>query len=146
LETNKKVPGLQGAAATGIGVYCHLQEHGTSTMVFVQASTEKMPSVLQAESTALLLAASVDNALNLQEVTFLTDNSTLAAAVASTDAPHSFRFLGRFGNTLLIISRSHILSSLHPTIFHVKRNFNGVGHNCAHLLKRRCSRQFLRWN
>jgi hypothetical protein len=79
-------------------------------MVFVQASTEKMPSVLQAESTALLLAASVDNALNLQEVTFLTDNSTLAAAVASTDAPHSCRFLGRFGNTLLIISRSHILS------------------------------------
>jgi hypothetical protein len=52
-------------------------------MIMIQASTPMAPSILQAEAEALLVAARIALALQLQGHTFLTDNSTLVSSAAT---------------------------------------------------------------
>lgn len=80
-KTNK-VPGMASGTATGIGVYCQIHESTFAATIMIQASMPDTSSVLQAEAEALLFAARIGSALTLQQVTFLTDNSILAAAAA----------------------------------------------------------------
>ena len=93
-------------------------------MLFRSAS-----SVFQAEARALLLAALITDLLKLDRPTFLTDNQTLARAAASRKIDHPLlhwdtrNIMARFIETT---SKSRSL------IFHVKRDLNGVAHNCAH--------------
>ena len=73
-----------------------------------------------------MLAVKIADALGLQNPTFLTDNSTLASSAAMVrsnlqQAPWEIRrHLIHFRN----------LSGFQ--IFHIKRDLNGVAHNCAH--------------
>jgi hypothetical protein len=59
------------------------------------------PSVLQAEAEALLLAARIASTFQLQDITFLKDNSTLAKAAAVRSVSHSQVPWERLGTTLL---------------------------------------------
>jgi hypothetical protein len=78
-----KIPASTISTSTGIGVFCQLPGVNTSTNVCVQASAPMASSPLQAEASALLLAATIAELLHLHQVTLLTDNSSLAAAAAS---------------------------------------------------------------
>jgi hypothetical protein len=78
-----KIPASTTSTSTGIGVFCQLPGENTSTNVCIQASTPMASSPLQAEASALLLAATIAELLHLHQVTLLTDNSSLAAAAAS---------------------------------------------------------------
>lgn len=81
----RRSPGTAGSMVTGLGIFCQFQEERCSTNILIQASISTALSSLQAEAFALLLAARVAALLQLQQVTFLTDNLSLAKA-ASTKA------------------------------------------------------------
>ena len=126
---NKKIPGQTNAAATGIGIFMEFSQNGHSFTIMIQASTTMTSSVLQAEAKALLLATQFSEKLGIVKPTMLTDNKTLAKAVASrrldTDHMH--------WNTRDILARIlNSMSNLQAQVFHIKRNVNGVAHNCAH--------------
>jgi hypothetical protein len=76
----KKAPGSQGRISTGIGVYGQIQQGLNVATSTIQASTTKAPSSLHAEASALLLAARIAEQLQTHQVTFFTDNLTLARA------------------------------------------------------------------
>ena len=87
------------------------------------------PSSLQAEALALLLAATLANLLQLQHVTFLTDNLTLAkaaAALKTADQQVPWEIRQHIAQYKLVSQE------LDPKIYHIKRDLNGVAHNCAH--------------
>uniref|UniRef100_A0ACD5ZE21 Uncharacterized protein n=1 Tax=Avena sativa TaxID=4498 RepID=A0ACD5ZE21_AVESA len=132
-KTNKS-PGAEGRATTGLGVFCDLKQGLHPTIVLIQASTELAPSALQAEATGLLLAAKIANLLQIQHVTFLTDNMSVARAAATikpTDQQVPWEIRQH------IAQYKHVSKKLNPNIYHIKRNINGVAHNCAHQAIRR---------
>jgi hypothetical protein len=122
----KKAPGMGDAARTGIGVYCQIQEANYSATVLIQASTPQAPSVIQAEAEALLLAARIASILQLQEATFLTNNATLARAAAAPSASHPWEIRRH------IADYNNLVQSSNTAVYHIKREINGVSHNCAH--------------
>jgi ribonuclease HI len=126
---NRKIPGRAGSQATGIGLFLQCQISQTSCKVMIQASTDHVPSSLQAEAEALLLAAKVAHQLQLQRVTFLTDNLALAKAASSKsilDQQVPWEIRDR------LVSFFQISAQLCAAIFHVKRDLNEVADNCAH--------------
>jgi ribonuclease HI len=125
----RKMPGLASGVATGVGVYCQIQEEGTNAEIMIQASIPNTTSVLQAESEALLVAARIASALNLRHLSFLTDNSTLASAAASqeTTIQHIPWEIRRH-----IADYRSLTASSDVAIYHISRNLNEVAHKCAH--------------
>jgi hypothetical protein len=73
----------QGIERTGLGLYCQIAEQNREETIMIQASTIRPPSPLLAEAAALLLASKVPAQIQAKEVTFLTDNLTLAKAAAA---------------------------------------------------------------
>lgn len=127
----KKIPG--GIGATGIGVFLQYMENGKSYNVMVQASVRQAKSVLQAEADAMLLGTKLAELLNINEPTLLTDNQILAKAMASKrlDNPHlHWNARQTFAQILNSTSRTN------AQVFHIKRDSNGVAHNCAHQVLR----------
>ena len=80
----KKAPGAHGRTTTGLGIYCHLVRNNLQEKILIQASSKKAPSPLHAEASTLVLATRIADALQLDQVTFLTDNQILARAAAAT--------------------------------------------------------------
>jgi hypothetical protein len=78
----KKKQNTEERTTTGLGVYCQLQQNLHGTIIFIQASATKIPTLLQAEAWALILSAKVSNMLQLQQVTLRTDNMSLGRAAA----------------------------------------------------------------
>jgi ribonuclease HI len=124
----KDTPGLKVEGVTGIGVYCQIKEDNFTATVMIQASTLKTPSVLQAEAEALLFAIRFAATLQLQQPTFLTDNSTLAKATSATSASqlHVPWEIRRYIAEYIQFSDSSTTAT-----YHIKRDLNGVAHNCA---------------
>jgi hypothetical protein len=123
----KKAPEL--SSVTGIGVFIQIQEIHRSGMIMIQASTPMAPSILQAEAEALLVAARIALALQLQGHTFLTDNSTLASSAATQSTsleqvPWEIR--------RIIADYRNLIRYSTTAVYHIKRDINGVAHNCAH--------------
>jgi hypothetical protein len=98
-------------------------------MVMIQASIPTAPSVLQAEAEALLAAARITSALHLRGHTFLMDSIILASAAETNlrtleEVPWEIR---------RIIAEYKNLTRFSPApSYHIKRDINGVAHNCAH--------------
>jgi hypothetical protein len=87
-----------------------------------------MPSTLQAEACALLLGAKVAVLLKLQQVTFLTDNLSLAKA-AATSTTSDPQVLWEIQH--LIAEYKEASRALSPKIYHISRDLNEAVHSCA---------------
>jgi hypothetical protein len=125
----RKAPGSQGRIATGMGVFCQFPHSTGENKVLIQASSPKLPSPLHAEAAALLLAAKFAEKLNASPVTFLTDNLILARAAASekiTDFSVPWELREQ------IAHYKKASTNIQVNIFHIKRDINGVAHNCSH--------------
>jgi hypothetical protein len=98
-------------------------------MVMIQASIPTAPSVLQDEAEALLAAARITSALHPRGHTFLMDSIILASAAETNlrtleEVPWEIR---------RIIAEYKNLTRFSPApSYHIKRDINGVAHNCAH--------------
>jgi hypothetical protein len=77
----RKSPGSNGRIATGIGVFCHLEDQASrTTKVLIQAASPTSPSPLHAEEKALIFVAQIAEQLEVDQVTFFTDSLILAKA------------------------------------------------------------------
>jgi hypothetical protein len=124
----RKSPGVQGRVTTGLGVYCQLIRQNAEEKVMIQASTSKAHSPLLAEALALFLATQIAVQVQAIGVTFLTDNLTLAKAAASptlSDAQVPWELRQQ------IAEYKKASEELNSKIYHIKRNLNGVAHDCA---------------
>lgn len=131
---SKKAPGDEAIGATGIRIFIQFQREGQNFNIMIQASTDYCSSALQAEAKAMQLATSVSEALHLTRPTFLTDNLSLAKAVADLKIDtHHLHWNCR--NTLAMILNS--FTKQQSQVFHIKRDLNGGAHNCAHKVLRR---------
>jgi hypothetical protein len=74
-------------ARAGLGVYFAIPDgQGSTSDVFISASSPTVSSAILAEAQALLLAANVASSLNLAGSVFFTDCSNLAKAAAAPGA------------------------------------------------------------
>jgi hypothetical protein len=71
--------------------------------------------------------------LNINRPTFLTDNQILAKAAASWRLDHP---LLHWNTRHTMASFFDISATLAPQVFHIKRDLNGVAHDCAHQVLR----------
>nr|XP_051197783.1 uncharacterized protein LOC127311400 [Lolium perenne] len=124
----RRSPGRERSLTTGLGIFCQFQEEQSTTKIFIQASTTTTPSTLQAESCALLLGAKVAVLLKLQQVTFLTDNLSLAKA-AATSTTSDPQVLWEIRH--LIAEYKEASKALSPKIYHINRDLNEAAHSCA---------------
>ena len=114
--------------AIGLGVYCQIPHATGENKVLIQASSSTLPSPLQAEAAALLLAVKVAKNIKTSPTTFLTDNLILARAAASeklsdSKVPWELR--------KQIAQYKMASRNLQAQIFHIKRDINGIAHDCS---------------
>lgn len=110
-------------------MYCQLQQDQQATTLLIQASAAMAPLPLHAEALDLLLAAQTTDFLLARQVTFLTDNLSLAKAavvIKTTDLQVPWEIKQQ------IAQNKHVSQRLQLKIYHVKRDLNGVAHNCTH--------------
>ena len=125
----KKNPGAEGTISTGLGVFCHLQNHNGEEKILIQASTlKKANSPLIAEAIGLYLAALIAAKLGLQSTTFFIDNLSLAKAAAAekiSDKQVPWELREQIANY------QKASRDLDRRIFHISRDLNGIAHDCA---------------
>jgi hypothetical protein len=101
--------------------------------LFIAAISPPVSSVLQAEAFGLLLAAKLADLLRLNQVTFFTDNATLAKAAAHhniQDAPGHWEIRPQLANVFNS-------SSFHSDrIYHISRSLNFKADHYARLALR----------
>lgn len=109
------------------------------SQIFVSAISPPVSSVLQAEAFGLLLAAKLADLMQLQEVTFFTDNATLAKAAADhnlLDAPGHWEIRPQLANVFNSSSFNC------DRIYHISRSFNFKADHHARLALRIQNRAF----
>jgi hypothetical protein len=101
--------------------------------VLILAIKHGVPSPIQAEAHTLTLAGRLAAALRLQEPYFFSDCANLVKAAAAQGASNPAML---WEIRCQAIEFQEGTKSLQPRIFHVKREINGVAHNCAQQAKR----------
>lgn len=86
-------------------------------------------SPLQAEASALCFAAKAATILQLKQVTYLTDNLSLARAIASRNINSD---VVRWEIRPNVANFFNISNHNDYSIFHIPRSLNDDAHNCAH--------------
>jgi hypothetical protein len=105
-------------ARLGLGVYLAIPEdHGAVADVLVSASTSAIPSMIQAEAQALLLASHIASSMMLQAPVFFIDCSNLAGA-ATAHGANSQASLWEIRSHA--IEFQHTMASMSAKIFHIK--------------------------
>ena len=117
-----------GEEATGIGVYIQADIGGDKCSLMIQASTSIASSAFQAEAMALRLAATLANLLNISMPIYLLDNQVLAKVAASRELNHT---LLRWDSREILADFFESTSNTSCQVYHIKRNYNEIAHNCA---------------
>ena len=126
---NNHIPGRSDLQATGIGIFIFIPGDDFDTKIMIQASANSTHSPLVAEALALQFAAKVACRLQLHNVSFLTNNLSLAKMVVSRNIKD---------NSIAWRCRPQISSFMQDSsseldaIYHIPRNINSIAHNCAH--------------
>jgi hypothetical protein len=103
------------------------------TDVLILATKRDVPSPIQAEAHALSLAGHLAATLDLQEPIFFSDCANLVKAAAAQGVANPAMLWEIRRQAIDFQEKTR---PLRPCIFHVKREINGVAHNCAHQAKR----------
>jgi hypothetical protein len=117
----------------GLGIYLTYKEQHTHTDVLILAIKHEVPSPIQAEAHALLLAGRLAAALRLPEPSFFSDCANLVKAAAAQGAANP-AMLWEIRRQAIEFQEE--TKALQPRIFHVKREINGLAHNCAQQARR----------
>jgi hypothetical protein len=128
-----KLPRHSTETTASLGVYLTFKEQNSHIDVLILAIKHGVTSPIQAEAHALTLAGRLAAGLRLREPTFFSDCANLVKAVAAQGASNP-AMLWEIRRQAIEFQED--TRSLQPRIFHVKREINGVAHNCAHQAKR----------
>ena len=112
----------------GIGIVIQANENEQGTGILISAACGSVESPLQAEATALQVAAQIAYHINSSGVTFLVDNLTLAQAAASRNllqVPGHWQIRSHLANFF------GATANIQAQIFHIPRKLNVKAHNCA---------------
>jgi hypothetical protein len=133
LDAAWKLERNQTIATAGLGIYFSYKEQHGHTDVLILAAKHDVPSPVQAEARALSLEGCLAAALRLQEPIFFSDCVNLVKA-ATTQGAANLAMLWEIRRQA--INFQEVTRYLRPRIFYIKRETNGVAHNCAHQAKR----------
>uniref|UniRef100_A0ACD5W9B0 Uncharacterized protein n=1 Tax=Avena sativa TaxID=4498 RepID=A0ACD5W9B0_AVESA len=128
--------GSEEQMSTGIGVYCQIQDLHYTATVSIQASIPRVPSVLQAEAEALVLAAKIVNSIQVKHVAFLTNNRTLAKA---TGAPTLNQAQVPWEIRQQVAQFKKFTQWFSQVVHHIQRELHKEAHSCAHKASRHSS-------
>ena len=124
----RKIPGMEGREATGIGVHIRDNSDGRRWHIKIQAAAPHEQSVFQAEAKALLLAAKLAQSLHFQVPKIFTDNQVLAKVAAGRRLDHP---LVQWNARAILAEFYQATSGSLPQVFHISRKFNQIAHSCA---------------
>jgi ribonuclease HI len=132
-DASTKGKGSVLAGNTGIGIFIQFEQEGIEYTIQIQATTGSANSVIEAEAKAMLLASYVAEVLKINTPTMMTDNALLAKAVAGGNVKSDcIHWSSRETLAKILTSTAKIQAK----VYHVKRDINGVAHNCAHQVLR----------
>ena len=124
-------PGHNGEPMpAGIGIYMQICDGRSCSQLSISAFSPPASSAIQAEAYGLLLAVKLAEMLKIHQATFLTDNSTLAAAAAARDPQHKPGH-GTIRPQLAGMTASNSFAA--AKVFHISRSLNLRAHHHARL-------------
>lgn len=124
-------PGTEGQpTVAGIGIFIQFAGDRQCSKLCISAISPPVTSVIQAEAFSMMLASRIAELLHLQQVTFLTDNMTLATALAA-NKPIITPGHWTIRSQLAYIAASSAFDA--TRVYHVNRNYNFRAHHQASL-------------
>jgi hypothetical protein len=128
----RQLPRHRTETTAGLGIYLTFKEQNSHIDMLILAIKHDVPLPIHAEAHALALAGRLAAALSLQEPTFFSDCANLVKAAAAQGAANP-AMLWEIHRQAIEFQED--TRPLRPRIFHVKREINGVAHNCAQQAK-----------
>lgn len=126
--TDSKNDSSKDSSKTGIGIVIQTGENEQETGILISAAGESVESPLQAEATALQVAAEIASHIISSQIIFLVDNLTLAKVAASRNllqVPGHRKIRSQLANFFAATA------NIQAQVFHIPRELNVKAHNCA---------------